>query len=58
MRTNFMFLSIIYKISKLDIYKCPKKCPKKNVQSLLKNVPDFYFKKMSKCLFLKENDKK
>ena len=42
MRTNFMFLSIIYKISKLDIYKCPKKCPKKNVQSLLKNVQSLF----------------
>jgi hypothetical protein len=31
-----MFLSIIYKISKLDIYKCPKKCPKKCPRFLLK----------------------
>ena len=28
MLTKFLFLSIIYKISKLDIYKCPNKCPK------------------------------
>ena len=36
MLTNIIIISIIYKISKLDIYKCPKKCPKKNVQNFIK----------------------
>jgi hypothetical protein len=47
MLTKILFISVIYEISKLDIYKCPKKCPK------------IFIKKMSQVYFKKgENNKK